>query len=191
MKKLGTIISRIKVAGFLSIVILASSCANELKFVRVKSTESMHAQKAQNEQKSEDVHPQGAQYIEQEIKTTTVYSAPDGSAETTESLTGESNTTTTRQLVRTEMSKNEAFNKLSVTQQEKVEKLIAKRVDKVVAKKKTAPAPAPSVEFTRIMLIGLIILLAGIILGAIVGGLGWVAFVVGLGLIVYGLIVQL
>lgn len=41
------------------------------------------------------------------------------------------------------------------------------------------------------MLIGLIILLAGILLGAIVGGLGWLAFVVGLGLIVYGLIIQL
>ncbi|MOA08673.1 hypothetical protein D3C78_1987060 [compost metagenome] len=61
-----------------------------------------------------------------------------------------------------------------------------------MAKKKAAsPAPAPNVEFSRIMLIGLIILLAGILLGAIVGGLGWLAFVVGLGLIVYGLIIQL
>ncbi|MCO4293341.1 hypothetical protein NF867_10740 [Solitalea sp. MAHUQ-68] len=189
MKTTSTLMLKLKTFGILSIALLAASCSNELKFVKVKSNEPVYVRNTESD-KNEEV---SVEKQEQEIVNTPVavsYTAPDGSAQASESLTGQQ-TSSTRQLVREEMSKNAAFRKLSATQQEKVEKLIAKRVDKVVAKKKASPAPAPSVEFSRIMLIGLIILLAGIILGAIVGGLGWLAFVVGLGLIVYGLIIQL
>ncbi|POY36951.1 hypothetical protein C3K47_07760 [Solitalea longa] len=189
METKSTLFMKIKTVGLLSIVLLATSCSNELKFVKVKSTEPVYVrttEAVQIEAQSTETRAQETENTEALVSNVT----PDGAAQATESLTGQQ-TTSTRQLVRSEMSKNVAFNKLSASQQEKVEKLITKRVDKVVAKKKAAPAPAPNVQFTRIMLIGLIILLAGIILGAIVGGLGWIAFVVGLGLIVYGLIVQL
>ncbi|AFD09206.1 hypothetical protein [Solitalea canadensis] len=190
MKKTSTTISMFKTLGLLSLALFAASCANDLKFVRVKGNESTIAQRteAKTETRAYAIQKTDAQQPVRE----TAPAKPEGTeVAPSETLMAEQQTST-RQLVREEMKKNSTFNGLSESQQQKVENIITKRVDKVVAKKKAAsPAPAPNVEFSRIMLIGLIILLAGILLGAIVGGLGWLAFVVGLGLIVYGLIIQL
>lgn len=191
MKKTRTAVSMFKTLGLLSLTLFAASCANDLKFVKVKGNES-NAVTQRTEAKTETRAYAIQKTDAQGAKTEQAPAKPEGSeVVATENLMAEQQTST-KQLVREEMKKNSTFNGLSESQQQKVENMIAKRVDKVVAKKKAAsPAPAPNVEFSRIMLIGLIILLAGILLGAIVGGLGWLAFVVGLGLIVYGLIIQL
>ncbi|SMO52308.1 hypothetical protein [Solitalea koreensis] len=185
-------------------ITMLSSCANELKLVKINNEDPVYVKKHDLKKSTENVvaavsdakltnEVTLANMTTELTNKAQLTETPDASSavfvstQTTPSVSSE--TKTMCQLVKEKMAENAVISALPAKAQQKMENFVVKRVAKIEAKHKAKAAAAAPAIINREFTIGLIILLAGILLTAVVDGtLGGIVSVVGVVLMVIGLI---